>query len=167
MKRSAWAITAVLVGLAVAAGWFFGLDSRHAVALVGAALAAGVANGLLEAVDVRRVALPPLPDPVLGIADLQSLEFSLASTDPGARAVLEVHALAEMVAAARPHAPRSDALVAFAARSRPLAPTSRELRSLVDELERLVRPAPAAGSPAARPAMDPSAAPTAHHQEIP
>ena len=32
-------LAALLVGLALVADWFFGLDGRHAVALVGAALA--------------------------------------------------------------------------------------------------------------------------------
>ncbi len=138
MTRSAWGVTAVLVVLAVTAGWFFGLDTRHAVMLLGAAVAAGVANGLLEAVDVPRVVLPPLPDPVLGLADLHSLEFSLASAEPGARAVLEVQSLAVLVAAARPDAPRSDALRAFTTQPQPLSLTPRELRAVVDELEALV-----------------------------
>ncbi|MHA7207449.1 hypothetical protein [Arthrobacter sp. MDT1-65] len=147
MKRSAWVLTAVLAGLALAAGWFFGLDARHAVALVAAAIAAGVANGLLEAVDVPRAVLPPLPDPVLGLADIHSLEFSLASAEPGTRAVLEVHALAVTVAAARPDAPRSDALRAFTAQNRPVALTPRALGAVIDELEQLVvaPPAPVPG----------------------
>lgn len=143
MKRSAWVITAVLAGLALAAGWFFGLDARHAVALVGAAIAAGAANGLLEALDVPRAVLPPLADPVLGLADIHALEFSLASAEPGTRAVLELHALAVTVAAARPDAPRSDALRAFTEQIRPVAPTPRDLDAVIDELERLVVAAPA------------------------
>ncbi|WP_104179022.1 hypothetical protein [Arthrobacter sp. B0490] len=146
MKRSAWIITAVLAGLALTAGWFFGLDTRHAVALVGVAIAAGVANGLLEAVDVPRAVLPPLPEPALGLADIHSLEFSLASAEPGMRAVLEVHALAVTVAAARPDAPRSDALRAFTAQTRPVVPAPRALGTIIDELERLVV-APPAGVP--------------------
>ncbi len=152
MKRSAWVITAALVVLAVAAGWFFGLDARHAVVLVGVAVAAGVANGLLEAVDVPRAVQPPLPEPAHGLADVHALEFSLASAEPGARAVLEVHALAVLVAAARPDAPRSDALRAFTAQPHPLAPTARELRAVVDELEALVlTPGPSPAPPAPHP----------------
>lgn len=143
MKRSAWAITAVLVGLALIAAWFFGLDARHAVVLVGAAVAAGIANGVLEAVDVPRIVLPRLPEPERGLADLQALEFSLASTEPRTRAVLELHALALAVAVARPGAPRSEALDAFVARTQPPALTHRELRMLGAELERIVlSPAP-------------------------
>jgi hypothetical protein len=138
VKRSAWVITAVLVALALVAGWFFGLDARHATALAGAAVAAGIANGLLEAVDVPRAVLPPLPGPALGLADLHALEFSLASSEPGTRAVLEVHRLAVAAAEARPDAPRSDALRAFTARSSPLPLTSRDLRAVLDELEALV-----------------------------
>ncbi|MFJ6002670.1 hypothetical protein [Arthrobacter sp. NPDC092385] len=137
MKRSAWVITGVLVGLALGAGWFFGLDGRHAVVLAGAAFAAGVANGLLEAVDLPRAAVPALPEPVRGLADLQSLEFSLSSTEPGSRAVLEVHALAVAVAAAHPDAPRSRALDAFITDARPAVLSHREIRAFVDELERL------------------------------
>lgn len=138
MKRSAWVITGVLAGLALLAGWFFGLDDRHAVVLVGAAVAAGVANGVLEAVDVPRAVLPPLPESTRGLADLQSLEFSLSSTEPGMRAVLEVHSLAVAVAAARPEAPRSSALDAFIARVQPPALTHRELSAYAEELERIV-----------------------------
>lgn len=138
MKRSAWVITAALVGLALVAGWFFGLDDRHAVVLVGAAVAAGVANGVLDAVDVPRAALLPLPEPVRGLSDLQSLEFSLSSTEPGARAVLEVHGLAVAVVAARPDATRSGALETFLARCGSTVPTHRELRAVVAELERIV-----------------------------
>jgi hypothetical protein len=155
VKRSAWVITAALVVLAATAGWFFGLDARHAVMLVGAAVAAGVANGLLEAVDVPRAVLSPLPEPVHGLADLHSLEFSLASPEPGARAVLEVHALAVLVAAARPDTPRSDALRAFTAQPHPLAPTSQELRAVVDELEALVLTPGAPPASPARPAPHP------------
>ncbi|OUM39762.1 hypothetical protein [Arthrobacter sedimenti] len=138
MKPSAWAVTGVLVGLALVADWFFGLDGRHAVALVGAALAAGITNGLLEAVDVPRHTLPALPEPVRGLGDVQALEFSLSSTEPGTRAVLEVHAIATSVAAARPDAPRSDALDTFLARAAPSALTHREIRAFLDELERMI-----------------------------
>ena len=138
MKPSAWAVTVVLVGLALAAAWFFGLDARHAAVLIGAAGAAGIANGVLEAVDVPGVVLARPPEPERGLADLQSLEFSLASADPGMRAVLEVHSLARSVAAARPGTPRSEALDAFLAEARPPALTHRELRELGAELERLV-----------------------------
>ncbi|WP_247826523.1 hypothetical protein [Arthrobacter antioxidans] len=143
MTRSAWAITAALVGLALVAVWFFGLDPRHGVVLVGAACAAGIANGVLEAVDIPRIVLPRPPEPERGLADLQALEFSLASTDPGMRAVLEVHTLARSVAAARPGTPRSDALDAFVAEPRPSGLTHRELQALGAELERIVlSPAP-------------------------
>lgn len=143
MKRSAWAITAVLIGLALVAVWFFGLDARHAVVLVGAAGAAGIANGVLEGVDVPRVVLPRPPEPERGLADLQALEFSLASADPGMRALLEVRTLALSVVAARPHTPRSTALDAFVADPRPPELTHRELQALGVELERIVlSPAP-------------------------
>ncbi|WP_434993794.1 hypothetical protein [Arthrobacter sp. Ld5] len=138
MRRSAWAVTAGLVGLALVAVWFFGLDARHAVVVVGAAGAAGIANGVLEGVDVPRAVLPRPPEPERGLADLQALEFSLASTEPGMRAVLEVHALALSVAAARPDAPRSRALDDLVATSRPPALTHRELQALGAELERIV-----------------------------
>lgn len=138
MKPSAWAATGVLVGLALVAGWFFGLDGRHAVVLVGAALAAGIANGLLETVDVPRPTLPALPEPARGLGDVQALEFSLSSAEPGTRAVLEVHAIATSVGAARPGVPRSDALDAFLARDTPSILTHREVRTLLDELERMI-----------------------------
>lgn len=138
MRRSAWAITAVLVVLAAASAWFFGLDDRHAVVLVGAAFAAGVANGLLEAVDVPRARLTPLAVPLRGLAEVQALEFSLSSADPGMRAVLEVHGLAVDAARARPEVPRSTSFDAFVAQSQPAPLDHRTLRSLADELERIV-----------------------------
>ncbi|MBG6223640.1 hypothetical protein IWX63_000188 [Arthrobacter sp. CAN_A2] len=138
MKRSAWAVTAVLVGLALGAVWFFGLDARHAVVLAAAACAAGIANGVLEAVDVPRIVLPRPPEPERGLADLQALEFSLASKEPGARALLEAHTLARSVAVARPGAPRSDALDTFLAGARPPALNHRELQAVGAELERIL-----------------------------
>ncbi|MHA7238317.1 hypothetical protein [Arthrobacter sp. TMS1-12-1] len=138
MKRSAWAVTSALVALAVGAAWFFGLDARHAVVLIGAACAAGIANGVLEGVDVPRIVLPRPPEPERGLADLQALEFSLASADPGMRAVLEVHALALAVAAARPGAPRSSGLEAFLTGTRPPELSHRDLTALAAELERIV-----------------------------
>ncbi|WP_422390085.1 hypothetical protein [Arthrobacter sp. N1] len=138
MKRSAWAVTAVLVVLAGVSAWFFGLDPRHAVVLVGAAFAAGIANGLLDAVDVPRARLTPLPVPVRGLAEIQALEFSLSSADPGMRAVLEVHGLAADAARARPDVPRSPSFDAFVAQSQPAPLDHRTLRSLADELERIV-----------------------------
>lgn len=166
MKRSAWVITGVLVGLALCAGWFFGLDGRHAVVLAGAAFAAGVANGLLEAVDLPRAALPALPEPVRGLADVQALEFSLSSTDPGTRAVLEVHALAVAVAAAHPDAPRSSALDAFIAETRPAVLSHREIRAFVDELERSV-PGRACAVPAGSPSAARTVPPGPRHQPTP
>ncbi|RJT82159.1 hypothetical protein D6T63_05385 [Arthrobacter cheniae] len=138
MKRSAWAITVVLVLLALVAGWFFGLDARHAVALAGAAFAAGIANGLLEAVDVPRATLAPLPEPVRGLSDLQALEFSLSSTEPGTRAVREVHALALAVTTAHPGAARSPALEALIAKAQSPELSHHELGTIADELERIV-----------------------------
>ena len=137
MRRSAWVITGVLLGLALGAGWFFGLDGRHAVVLAGAAFAAGVANGLLEAVELPRAAVPALPEPVRGLADLKSLELSLSSTEQDTRTVLEVHALAVAVAAAHPDAPRSRALDAFITDTRPAVLSHREIRAVVDEIERI------------------------------
>jgi hypothetical protein len=153
VKPSAWAVTGVLVGLALVADWFFGLDGRHAVALVGAALAAGIANGLLEALDVLRPTLPALPEPARGLGDIQALEFSLSSTEPGTRAVLDVQAIATSVVAARPDAPRSDALDAFLARADPSDLTHREIRTFLDELERMILKPPETG---------PSSAPRSH-----
>lgn len=138
MKRSAWAITAALVILAVVSAWFFGLDARHAVVLVGAAFAAGIANGLLESVDVPRAGLTPLPVPARGLAEIQALEFSLSSADPGMRAVLEVHELAVDAARTRPDVPRSPSFDAFVAQPQPAPLDHRTLRSLADELERIV-----------------------------
>ena len=106
--------------------------------LVGAAFAAGIANGLLEAVDVSRARLMPLPVPVRGLAEIQALEFSLSAADPGMRAVLEVHGLAVDAARARPDVPRSPSFDAFVAQSQPAPLDHRTLRSLADELERIV-----------------------------
>lgn len=139
MKGSAWVITLVLTALAVVAGWFFGLDPAHAVVLAGAGLAAGIANGVLESVDAPRRVLTPLPQPVRGLADLQALEFSLSASEPGMRAILELHSLARDVIAARASAPRTTALNTFAGGTAPSALGPRELRTLVDDLERLVR----------------------------
>lgn len=137
MKASSWVTTGVLVVLALIAGWFFGLDGRHAVVLVCGALAAGIANELLEAVDLPRSTPAPLPEPVRGLADLQALEFSLGSSQPGTRALLEVHAIASSVTAAWPGAPRSAALEAFLSQPQPPAATHRQIRDLLDELEQI------------------------------
>ncbi|WDF32338.1 hypothetical protein PTW37_10700 [Arthrobacter agilis] len=139
MKRSAWIITAVLVVVAVVASWFFGLDNRHGAALVGAAVAAGVANGLLESVEVPRATLAPLPEHPRGLADIQSLEFSFSSAEPGTRAVLEVHALAAALLAAHPGAPAGPALRAFAGRPPPASPDHRTLQAFVHELDHMMQ----------------------------
>ncbi|MHA7146179.1 hypothetical protein ACX80U_15840 [Arthrobacter sp. TmT3-37] len=164
MRPSAWAVTGVLIVLAIVACWFFGLDDSHAVVLVGAALAAGVANGLLEAIEFPRPTLPALPEQARGLADLQALEFSLSSADPGTRAVLEMHAVAASLAAARPDVPRSSGLETFLTRARPATLTHREIRSLLDELDRI-----AATSTGSRTHARPSAAalPAARHEERP
>ncbi|BBE23253.1 hypothetical protein MN0502_21360 [Arthrobacter sp. MN05-02] len=164
MRPSAWVVTGVLIGLAVVACWFFGLDERHAVVLVGAALAAGVANGLLDAIELPGPTLPALPEQPRGLADLQALEFSLSSADPGTRAALEVSAVAASLAAARPDVPRSRALETFLAQARPATLTHRDIRTLLDELERI-----AATSPGSRTHARPSAAtlPAARHEERP
>lgn len=137
MKPSAWVITVVLVVLSVVAAWFFGLDARHAVVLVGAAFAAGVVNGLLESVDLSRPTPASLPSQPRGLADLQALEFSLSSAEPGTRAVLELRSVASSVAAASPGVARSAALERFLSPSRPPALTHREVGDLLDELERI------------------------------
>ncbi len=137
MKASAWTITGVLVVLAVVAAWFFGLDERHAVILVGAALAGGVANGLLEAVHLPRAVLPASPEPARGLTHPQSLEFSLSSAEPGSRVVLEVHLVGTALARSRPGAPRSPALDAFLAQRAPTALSHREITAFLDELDRL------------------------------
>lgn len=137
MKRSAWTITGVLVALALLSAWFFGLDGRHSVILVGAALAGGIANGLLEAVQLPRAVLPAFPETRRGLGDLQSLEFSLSSTEPGTRAVLELHAVATALAVHRPNARRSATLDAFLSQDSPTALSHREMGILLDELDRL------------------------------
>jgi hypothetical protein len=142
VKRSSWIITAVLVLLALVAAWFFGLDARHAVALVGAAFAGGIANGLLESLDVRRSVLAPLPETPRGLADVQALEFSLSSVEPGARAVLEVHALAVGVLAAHPGSAASEALRTFVGRTRPSSLDHRSLGALILELEQITQDPP-------------------------
>ncbi len=139
MKCSAWAVTGVLTFLALVAAWFFGLDPAHAVVLVGAGITAGIANGVLEAVDVPRPVLSPLPPPVLGLADLQALEFSLSATEPGSRAILEVHTLARAVIALRGPTQSATALEAFATGPAPVMLRHRELRALIDEMERRVQ----------------------------
>lgn len=139
MKGSAWVIMLVLTALALVAGWFFGLDPAHAVVLAGAGLAAGIANGVLESVDAPRPVLTPLPQPVRGLADLQALEFSLSAAEPGMRAILELHALARDVIAARAPAQGRTALTTFAAGAAPAALRSRDIRTLIGDLERLVR----------------------------
>lgn len=159
MRNSAWAITGVLVALALLSSWFFGLDGRHAVILVAAAFAAGIANGLLEAVDLPRPVPPALKETARGLDDLQALEFSLSSAEPGARAALEMHAVAASVAAARPDVPRSAALDAFLAQPRSTALTHREIRALLGELEDIAlraTDAPARRSPLPH---------ATHHQE--
>lgn len=134
MKRSAWVITGAAVLLALVAVWFFGLGAPHAVVLVGAAVAAGVANGLLESVDLRRPVLAAVPAPTHGLADVQALEFSLTSGEPGARALLELHTVGRLLVAARPDAELSDPLVSFLAAARPPTLTHRELEGFLREL---------------------------------
>lgn len=148
MKRAAWAITGALVGLALFSAWFFGLDARHSVILVGTALAGGVANGLLDAVQLPRAPLPAFQETARGLGDLQALEFSLSSADPGTRAVLELHAVATALAARRPGVPRSATLEAFVSREAATTLPQREIGPLLDELERL------ALDPAGRPRTD-------------
>jgi hypothetical protein len=137
VRASAWLITVVLVGLACVSAWFFGLDARHAVVLVGAAFAGGIANGLLDGVDLPRPVLAALPAPTRGLADVQALEFSLSSSEPGSRAVLELHTIGTRLAADVPAAPRSEALERFLSQQRPLPLTHREVRDLLDELVRI------------------------------
>ena len=137
MKRAAWLITGALVLLALLSAWFFGLDGRHAVILVGAALAAGVANGLLDAVHLPRAALPAVPDVPRGLGDLQALEFSLSSTEPGTRALRELQTVAGALVAARPGVPRSAALEDLVAGTASQPLSHREVGTLLDELEQL------------------------------
>lgn len=147
MKPSAWVITAVLVVLALLADWFFGLDERHAVILVGAAVAAGLANGLLEAVELPRFALPAVPEAARGLAVIQHLEFSLASGEPGTRAVREVHAVALIIAGTFPGRPRSAALESFLVQPPPSALGQGEIRRIIEELEGLATPATSVDHP--------------------
>ncbi len=137
VRASAWLITGVLVGLACVSAWFFGLDARHAVVVVGAAFAGGIANGLLDGVDLPRPVLAALPAPTRGLADVQALEFSLSSSEPGARAVLELHTLGTALVADVPAASRSEGLDRFLSQQRPPGLSHREVRDLLDELERL------------------------------